>query len=139
MSDPFERPPEPAARRPASWQQTAVEFIDSRIELIRLEARSAGRHMGQRIAWVALVAMGACLTWLLMLAGLIGWIASIQDVVPWYGLTLLAALAHLLVALVGIAWLRQPVEPPFPITRNELAKDKEWLQRLKNHPPTSKP
>ena len=117
----------------------AAEFVDSRLELFRLEAQAAGRDAAQRGVLVAIVAVGAGLTWLLLLAGLIGLIANVQDAIPWYGLTLLAALAHLLVAGAAILRLRQPGPSSFPLTRNELAKDREWLQRLKNTPPKSKP
>jgi len=139
MSDPFDPPPEPAQRPPASWQEMAAEFVDSRLELFRLEAKTASREAAQRAALVAIISVAVALTWILLLAGLIGLIAHAQEAIPWYGLTLIAALLHLIVAIAAVARLRQPGTPSFPLTRNELAKDREWLQRLKNTPPKSKP
>ncbi|MGB1128750.1 MAG: phage holin family protein [Haloferula sp.] len=140
MSDPFNPPPEPARQSAAqdSWKAAAAEFIDSRVELIRLEARSAGQEFAQRAALVAIVVGCAALVWLLLLAGLIGWIASLQDAVPWYGLTLIAALIHLIVAVAAVAKLRQPGATTFPLTRTEFAKDRAWLESLKNDPPKPK-
>lgn len=140
MSDPLNPPPE-AARQTAekdSWKATAAEFIESRVELIRLEARSAGQEFAQRAALVAIIAGCAVLLWLLFLAGLIGWIASLQDAVPWYGLSLIAALLHLIVAAAATTKLRQPGTTTFPLTRTELAKDRAWLESLKNEPPKPK-
>jgi uncharacterized membrane protein YqjE len=140
MSDSFDLPPEPASQEaePDSWKAMAAEFVDSRLELIRLEAQGAGRDAALRVALIAIIVSCASLTWLLLLAGLIGWIASLQDALSWYALTFIAALLHLLVAIAAVIRLRQPGATSFPLTRNEFAKDREWLQRLKSNPQKSK-
>lgn len=140
MSDPFDSPPEPVRKDspPDSWKAMAAEFIDARVELVRLEARQAGQIAAQKVALLVIAGFCALLVWLLLLAGLIGWISSLQDSIPWYGVTLIAALLHLLVAVGAVVKLRQPGDPPFPLTRTELEKDRAWLESLKSDPQKSK-
>ena len=76
MSDPFGPPPPPAGDTSGSWKESVAEFIDARLELFRLEAREASRTAVQRGVLLGVALVGLALTWLLLLAGVIGWMAS---------------------------------------------------------------
>lgn len=131
MSEPSEEPGRDG------WGAAASEFINARLDLIRLEAREAGRSAARRAA-VAVVAIAAMIAgWFVFVAGIIGWVSTVNGW-PWFWVTLGTAGVHFLVAVICLAALRRPSPPGFPITRSELSKDREWLRSLKN-PPTPKP
>lgn len=131
MSDVPEHPSPGSHREPDDWTAAAAEFVQARIELIRLEAKDAGREAGRKVGTVIVVVSCAILVWLLILAGLIGWISASRPDWPWYHVTLVAAGLHLAVALLGLLSLKKGGKPSFPITRSELAKDQAWLESLK--------
>lgn len=116
------------------WKTAAAEFAQARLELIRHEARAAGREAARRAATAVIIVGAAVLFWILMVAGLIGLIAAARPDWPWYHITLVAGGLHLLVGVAGLFYLRKPAPPAFPLTRSELAKDQEWLETLKRKP-----
>lgn len=117
---------------PKGWQQSLAEFVSARLDLIRLEARQAGRETGFRVVLVAVAALAAVGTWALAVAGLIGWLTALVPDWRWFHFTLLAAALHLMVGVVAVMALRRRAStPPFPLTRQEIAKDREWLETLK--------
>jgi uncharacterized membrane protein YqjE len=113
------------------WMAAAAEFVQARLDLVRHEAREAGRAAARRAAIATAVVGSAILFWLLLLAGLIGLVAAKQPGWTWWQVTLGIAVLHLLVAVAGVLLLRRPGTPLFQLTRSELAKDQEWLDRLK--------
>lgn len=119
---------------PDDWKAAAAEFVQARIELVRHEAREAGRLAARRAATVAVILGGAVLFWLLTVAGLIGIITAARPDWGWGPVTLAAAGLHLLGALLALLSLRKPAPPAFTLTRTELAKDQKWLENLKNKP-----
>lgn len=128
-----ERPESP----PKGWQQAIAEFASARIDLVRLEAREAGRETGLRVALVAMAGLAAVAFWLLLMAGLVGWLDSIVPAWHWFHFALLLAALHLILVVVAVTALRRRAStPPFPLTRQEIAKDREWLETLK-HPKSS--
>lgn len=130
--------PDPTAPRPERRSDVASEFLRARLELIRFEANAAGRQLGARIGFVALIAGGGFFAWCLLLAGLIGWISAVQPDWPWHYSALIAAGLHLLLALLALRGLTRPGPATFPLTRSELAKDREWLNQLQ-HPNKPRP
>ena len=116
------------------WKESLGEFFQARLELFRLEAREAGREAASRAVAGVVAAIAIYLFWLLLLAGMIGWISSVRPDWPWWGSALIAAGVHLLVALAGMRKLREKPPETFPLTRNELAKDREWLDRIQSPP-----
>ena len=109
------------------------EFFDARAELFRHEAGEAGREAAVRSGAAGVIVVCAVMTWLLVNAGLIGWLATVQGAVPWYGLALIFALLHLALATLAALRLRKKAPPFFRLTKQELTKDFQWLKRvLKN-------
>ncbi|BCX47374.1 hypothetical protein HAHE_12820 [Haloferula helveola] len=113
------------------WKASAAEFVQARIELIRLEARDAGREAARKAATVVIITGCAILCWMLVITGLIGLVAAARPDWPWYHITLVAAGLHLAIAGIGVLSLRKGGQPPFPLTRSEFAKDQAWLETLK--------
>jgi uncharacterized membrane protein YqjE len=128
------RPTDPVPLERPDWKEAAADFVAARMELLALEAKDAGRIAARKGLAAGIAAFCAVFIWLLLVAGLIGWISAISGMV-WYGVTLLAALTHLIIAGIAVLVLRRPAEASaFPLTRNELAKDREWLRTLKDRP-----
>ncbi len=124
MSEP---PQEPAS---AGWKATLAEFVDARLDLIRLEARDAGREAARRAAIVIVITGASLAAWFMGIAGLIGWIAGATGW-PWYFVALGGTALHFLIAVIGALFLKKGTTL-FPITRSELSKDREWLQTIKD-------
>lgn len=130
--DPISSDGEP---EPPSWLGAATEFLDARFGLIRAEARDAGRIAAKRVAAAFVLAVGAALGWLLLLVGLIGLVAASRGDWTWYGVMLVVAGVHFVAAVIAFFVLRRPCPPAFPLSREELNKDRSWLERLKKNKP----
>lgn len=127
--------PSPESEEPdAGWSAVAREFVQARLELIRLEARDAGFEAAKRAGLVVFAITCATFFWIFCVAGLIGLVAAARPDWPWYWITLAAAGLHLLAAGVAVLALRKPAPPAFPLTRSELSKDQQWLETLKKKP-----
>lgn len=118
----------------SSLRESAVEFVSARLELLSLEAREAGKIAGRKGALVGIIVGCAMTAWLTFIAGIIGWIATAGDGLKWYFVALGVAIFHLLLAGIVVALLRRPTPPAFPLSKSELAKDREWLLNLKDKP-----
>lgn len=105
------------------------EFASARVDLARIEAREAARVAARKGATAAGVVVAAGFAWALLLAGGLGWAA--ERGMPWHWIAVGVGLLHLLAALVLGIFLALPAPPAFPLTRNELEKDREWLAQLK--------
>jgi uncharacterized membrane protein YqjE len=125
---------EPESQARPSWRESAVEFISARLELVALESRDAGRIAARRFVLLAFIGGCAMTAWLAGIAGLIGWVASAGDGIPWPLAALAACVLHLLLAGIAALALRRPTPPAFPHVRAELSKDREWLLNLKDKP-----
>jgi len=121
----------PAASTPAGWGEALGLLISSRIGLIRLESTAAARQFGKCAAALAAAALAVMFAWALMLAGGIAALAA-NTSWPWHWIALAAALLHALAAAICL-WVanRSSLSTPFPITRAEFHKDREWLDTLK--------
>ena len=114
---------------PMGFLDAIAALIATRIALIQLEARATARKTAIRVLCVILAALCLLFAWLLLVAGLIGALV-IATGWPWHWLAIAAALMHLVAALALLVH-RQPSEPPFPLTRAEFEKDRQWLENLK--------
>lgn len=126
---PDSRPPEMADSE--KWKVAAAEFVQSRIELIRLDAREAAQEAAKKAVAASIAAICAAFGWLIVCAGLIGFISVSKPEWPWYHVAFVIAGVHGLVMLIAIAVLRGKSKPAFTLTRSEFAKDQAWLESLK--------
>ncbi len=126
------RAPQDAAEQapePGSWLEALSMYLNSRIDLMRLEGRSAGRLWGRSAVLFAVAALAGLVAWLALTAGLIALLA-VSFSWPWHWVALGAGLAHLLAAAVCVKAALTTNTAAFPLTRQEFAKDRQWLLSL---------
>jgi uncharacterized membrane protein YqjE len=115
---------------PKNWGEALVGLVASRAAIASLEAKEAtafftGKLVSFLIALVCLVGV-----WALTLAGAIGGIAAVTEW-EWYHIAFAAAGVHFLIVLVALMIAKAKRPAPFPVTRAEFEKDREWLNQLK--------
>lgn len=121
---------------PSNWREAIPALVSSRIALIQLEARDAARLGARRAAALIAAMLLMFFAWALLLAGGIA-IAADQTGWPWHWIALSAAVLHLLVALILLQSAKTPTSAPFPVTRAEFQKDREWIESLRQTPKSS--
>jgi uncharacterized membrane protein YqjE len=109
-----------------------VTLIESRVSLIQLEGRDCARHGARRFACLMAAAVCLLLAWLCLLTGGIAALASMTGW-PWPWLAIAASAIHLLLALV-LATTSKAGTTPFPLTRAEFQKDRQWIESLRKNP-----
>jgi uncharacterized membrane protein YqjE len=118
----------------ANWCEALMTLIASRIALIQLEARETAKQRVRRVVSVIIAVICLFFTWTLLLAGVIAAVSSATDF-PWHWLAIGAAALHLLLALFLLkGGSANPPAPPFPLTRAEFQKDREWIENLQKKP-----
>ena len=129
---PSPAPAATAADQHAGWVEAVACLISSRIALIQLEARLSARRAAMRAAKIVAAALCVLFTWILLVAGGIGAVAAATQW-PWHWLAIAAALLHLVAALACIHRGKPQEGAPFPLTRAEFEKDRQWLETLKKN------
>ncbi len=119
---------------PHSWYEAIPALIASRLGIFRIEAQEALAALIGKLVLIGLAVFLFVCGWLLLLAGLLGWVST-QYGWPWYLVALAAAGAHFLLALVVFLIFRSAKKTcAFPVTCQEFEKDRQWLNQLKNPP-----
>jgi len=118
-----------ASPAPANWREALMGLIASRVALIELEAKEAAGGGARRAGLYG--GVGVCLfsAWVLLLTGAIGLIAD-KVGWPWYGVTLGAAVLHVIIAIILLRLAKPSGAPAFPVTRAEFKKDREWIENF---------
>lgn len=114
---------------PANWREALMGLIASRAALIELEAKEAAKSGARRAVMVGIAAGCLFFTWALLLAGVIGLIAT-QVGWGWHWVALGAAGLHLIAAVVLMKQAKPSGVPAFPVTRSEFQKDREWIENF---------
>ena len=117
------------AVEPDSWLEALSLYVNSRIDLMRLESRAAGRLWGRAVALLALGAAGLFVAWLLLMAGAVGLLAATTGW-PWFAVTIAAAGLHALAGVICLLAAASRKARAFPLTRQEFANDRQWLTSL---------
>ncbi len=107
-----------------------MALIASRVALIQLESKDAGREKARSAIFLIAAGCAAFFAWALLMAGLV---AILSDAIgkPWSWVAVGFAMLHLL-AGVMLARLGKPSgAPAFPVTRAEFQKDREWIENFK--------
>lgn len=115
-----------------SWKEGFSDLLSSKIGIFKLEAKEAAAVAMGKIVLLSVAAFFLLIAWLLVNAGLVGVIAETTSW-TWYHAVFALAGGHCLVALILFLISRTKSADPFPITRAELEKDREWLENLKKH------
>jgi uncharacterized membrane protein YqjE len=124
-------PPDTSGGAPTNWGEALAGLVASRVAIISMEAKDATASALGRL--VPLVVGIVCLVgvWVLAMAGAVGAIAAATEW-EWYHVAFAAAGIHLLIALIVLLAAKAERPAPFPVTRAEFEKDREWLNQLKN-------
>jgi uncharacterized membrane protein YqjE len=121
-------PPQSGASHfPSNWREAILTLVASRVTLIQLESKDAAADALRRLIRITAVVICVFFTWSLLLAGGIAAIAHATGW-PWYWIAMGAAAAHLQATFIFAQSARTPGRPPFPVTRSEFKKDREWLE-----------
>ncbi len=127
-------PADPAATEPhpANWREALMALIASRVALIQLESKDAARATAKR--GVMLLAIIGCVFfgWLLLLAGGVAIVANALCW-PWSWVAISLASIHLIAALILAKLISKSGNPPFPVTRAEFLKDRQWIENFQNN------
>jgi len=118
---------------PESWTDALACLVSSRISIIQAESKDAAATGARKAVLVVVAALCVLFTWILVLAGAVGAISS-ATAWTWYHVAFAAAGLHLLIAVIAVLIVKSKSAPPFPITRAEFEKDREWLNRLNKKP-----
>jgi uncharacterized membrane protein YqjE len=114
-----------------NWLESIFGLIESRAAIISLEAEDAfGSALG-RIIPLLICFFCVFAAWVLTVAGAIGCLTVFTDW-EWYQVTFAMAGLHILIAVVALLIAKAKKPAPFPVTRAEFEKDREWLVQLKN-------
>lgn len=106
-----------------------IDYLQTRISLLGLEAREARSQILARIVCGIAAGLFLALAWVALVVAGIGWVSR-HFLWPWPLVTAGAALLHGLSALILLqAARRRFAEPPFRDSLNELEKDRQWLKR----------
>jgi uncharacterized membrane protein YqjE len=114
----------------------AIRYLKARVALFSIEAKEAGMHYGMAGAFVAAALVLVFLGYLfLIITAVFGIAALLGGGNTWIAVLGVAALLHLGGAVGLVFAARNKVkEGAFPVTAEELTKDREWLTSFsKNH------
>ena len=115
---------------PKDWKSALAAMLCARIEMIRIEAKSASALAAGRLAMLLIALAGLFSAWALALAATVGAIAASTSW-EWYHVAFAAAGLHLIIGVALLVVLKSGKKVSFPVTRAEFNKDREWLERLK--------
>jgi uncharacterized membrane protein YqjE len=124
-------PLENAETPPRNGINAVLGLLESRAAIISIETKEALGSSLLKIALLLVSLLGVIGAWALGMVGVIGGIASNTDW-EWFHVAFAAAGAHLLLALTALLIAKASKYEPFPVTRAEFKKDREWLTQLKN-------
>lgn len=126
-----ELPPKSPTPEPTNdWQSAIAELIAARVELIRYESKDVTHTIAQKTKITALLVLSGALSWILLLAAIIGLLSHFTSF-PWWGTAFVMACVHLVLALISARRLRRPAPPAFPLTKEEFSRDRLWMQSFK--------
>ncbi len=114
-----------------SWLDAILGLIESRAAIISLEAKDAVGNGLAKLVPLLIALFCVFVAWALIVVAVIGCLASALDW-EWYLITFAMAALHIVIAVVALLIAKKPTPAPFPVTRSEFEKDREWLIQLKN-------
>jgi uncharacterized membrane protein YqjE len=107
-----------------------ADFFESRFVLLAQESRVAFVQLLVLAICLILAAVLVAFGYIFLIITAIAGLAHLAGV-SWLWITLVAAGAHFVIALVLLLIARtRMTKPLFPATASELKKDREWLKKL---------
>lgn len=133
---------EPSVGETSGQMKEALSgFVAARLELASIEAKEAADFAVRKVVAGAILGISAFFVWLLVLAGLTGWLAPVADrwldgkagqLPGWAAVLFTLAILHAIMAVVCLLLLKKkPSTPLFELSRQEIENDKQWLKENK--------
>lgn len=124
-------PATPDGTRKGNWVEAIFGLVESRASIISIESKDALNSALAKFIPLAVCLFCVFAAWVLAVAAAIGCLAATTDWI-WYQITFALAGLHLVIALLALLIAKKSKPAPFPVTRSEFKKDREWLIQLKN-------
>ena len=107
--------------------QASIQYSSARMRLARLESKEAGVHAIKLLVVISGTIGVAMFAWLFLCFGVVAWLAVRFGNWTWAALAMSGA--HIVLLLILSAVLKKmSTTPLFPLTTEELKKDREWLE-----------
>lgn len=127
--------PDPTATqhrtRKGNWVEAVLDLVESRASIISIESKDALKSASAKFIPLAVSLFCILAAWVFAIAAVIGYLAA-ATVWKWYQITFAIAGLHLVIALVALLLAQKSKPAPFPVTRSEFKKDREWLTYLQH-------
>lgn len=113
------------------WLEAILGLIESRAGIISLEAKEALAMGIARLVPLLVFLFSAFATWALIVVATIGCLAG-ATAWKWHQVAFAMAALHVIIAVFAFLIAKKRKPAPFPVTRSEFEKDREWLIQLKH-------
>jgi uncharacterized membrane protein YqjE len=114
-----------------NWMEAIIGLFETRAAIVSLEAKDALSSALAKLVPLVLCLFCVFAAWALTVAAIIGCLTGATDW-KWHQITFAMAGVHILIAAVALLVAKAKKPAPFPVTRSEFEKDREWLIQLKN-------
>jgi len=111
--------------------EAIIGLFETRAAIVSLEAKDALSSALAKLVPLLLCLFCVFAAWALTVAAIIGCLTGATDW-KWHQITFAMAGVHILIAAVALLVAKAKKPAPFPVTRSEFEKDREWLIQLKN-------
>ena len=114
-------------RQVRQFIQASIQYSSARIRLARIEGKEAGVHAIKLLSLIAAAIGVAMFAWLFLCFAVMAWLAVRFG--DWTWAALAVAGGHVVLLLILSALLKKmSATPLFPLTTEELRKDREWME-----------
>ncbi len=121
----------PDRARYGNWVEAILCLVESRASIISIESKDALKSASAKFIPLAVCLFCILAAWVFAIAAVIGYLAA-ATVWKWYQITFAIAGLHLVIALLALLIAKKSKPAPFPVTRSEFKKDREWLNHLQH-------
>lgn len=115
---------------PKNWKEGLSVLAASRSAIFKLEGKKAASDAITKLVLAIVAILGLLFSWILLMSGLVG-VLAVYTPMNWWQSSFTVAGGHILVAIILLLIAKASGSAPFPITRKEFEKDREWLNQLK--------
>lgn len=115
---------------PTNWKEALSVLASARSAILKIEGKKAASDVVKKIVLAIVAVLGLLFAWILLMFGLVGGLAALC-LMNWWQASFVVGGGHILIAIILLLVAKAIGSEPFPITRKEFEKDREWLKQLK--------
>lgn len=115
---------------PSNWTQALAALSSSRAAILKIEGKKVASDLIVKVGLVIIAVLGLLFSWILLMIGLVG-VLTVYTILNWWQASFAIAGGHVVIAIVLLLIAKAIGSEPFPVTRKEFEKDREWLNQLK--------